>query len=213
MIFNDSWTEGLTKKQQNLIIEYVLNECRLTQEIAEEAKYKSIVSARNFLNSEKGRRAQRMYVEFQLDIKKDTVKLQAIRINLQRAFYNPANIIDAVGDFIGDEKDLKKLGPLAYCIDGIETKVIGVNPVTGKKIIERKIKLCNRDKAMTFIEKAFKLFEEEEIDDLLGEKSIYEMSDEEREEKFKELVKKGGDDILKLIESAINRKLITDKEK
>ena len=209
MIFNDTWTEGLTKKQQNLIMEYVLNECKLTPEIVEECNYSSKTTAQKFLNSEKGRRAQRMYVEFQIDVKKDTVRLQAIRINLQRAFYNPADIINAEGGFvIENEKDLKKLGPLAYCIDGIESKVMGVNPVTGKKIIERKIKLCNRDKAMAFIEKAFKLFEEEEIDDLLGEKSIYEMSDEEREEKFKELVKKGGDNMLKLIESAINKRLI-----
>ena len=204
VMINDSWTEGLTKKQQNLVVEYVLNEGKIFPGIG---GYKLRSSAEKFLKSKKGRDAVRQYVEFQFGIRKEPLKLKLTKICMIRAMFNPADIIDAQGRFIIEtENDLHKLGELAFCIDGIETKTLGFDKKTGKAIKETKIKLCDqngRHKAIDFLAKIFDLFSKEEIqENLIGEKSVYEMSDDERDDELGRLLKMFG---MKNV-----RKLITD---
>jgi len=210
MIFDDRWTEGLSKRQQNLIVEYILNECKLSDFVCEQAGYKKRNSAKQFLNSQKGRIAQRLYIDLIIDKDRDTARLKLIKQNIQRAFYNPADIINKDGKLV--VKDLRDLGPLVYCIEGIKTKIVGVTP-RGEEMKEIEVKLCDRTKAMAFLEKVFNIHDKEEIEDITGEKPIWEMSDEEREAKFIELVKKGGDETLRLLEEATGIKLIEEKEK
>jgi hypothetical protein len=188
MIFDDSWTQGLTKKQQNLIVDYVLNGCQFFQGAG---GYKNKNNALKFLNSPEGRKALRKYAEFFIDCKKDLVKMRAIKLHTIRAFYNPADIIDKDGNFnLSDTEDLRKLGDLAYCIDGIETKEFyndkGI--VISKHI---KIKICDRNKSIEFLSKVFHFDEEEKIEDFIGEKNVHEMSDEEIDADILKLIKKG----------------------
>lgn len=192
MIYNDEWTEGLNQKQQRTIIDYVLNEGQVSDEMKE---YYSVTTIKKFLESEKGRKALHKYVEYKFDVKKPIVKMQLMKIHFYRAFFNPGDIITPEGAFIKKIKSLKQLGPLAYCIEGIETKIIGYEKKTDKPIKEIKIKLCDRNKSLEIIKQLYKIGEEDEDTDL-DEKSVFEMSDEEREDEIKRLI--GGDP--KLIE-------------
>jgi hypothetical protein len=188
LIYSDEWTEGLNTKQQNLVIDYVLNEGQI---ISDMEKYYSLRRVKKFFKSDKGRKAIRKYIEFKFDLKKDIVKMNLMKLHFTRAFFNPADIITPDGKFVdvdGEEiKSLRQLGKLAYCVEGIESKVIGFDEKTGKAVKELKIKLCDRNKSLDVIAKLFKIGEdEEEID--TDEKSIYEMSDEERDEEAKKLI-------------------------
>jgi hypothetical protein len=189
MIFSDSWTEGLTKRQQNTVVDFVLNECQIKPGIG---GYKNISAAKKFLNSPAGRKAVRMFAEFFMDTRKDFIKAKLIELFYIRGFYNPADIIDATGSFVIEtEDDLHKLGKLAYCIEGIESEVTGMNPITGKPVRKIKIKLCDRNKSLEFLARLFDVFEKEKPpEELLGEKSVFEMSDEEREAEIATLLKK-----------------------
>jgi len=179
MIFNDEWTEGLSRKQQNLVIEYVLNEGKVEPPMA---GYTTSASIRNFFESEKGRKALIKYIEFKCDIKRPIVKHNLLKLHLKRAFYNPADIVTPNGTFrknkYGEEiTDLRELGDDAYCIDGIK--------VTDKSL---EIKLCDRNKSLEVVKQLFKIDQDE--DDDLDEQSIFEMSNDEREQEIKRLIKK-----------------------
>lgn len=213
MKLDDAWTEGLTKRQQNLIIEYIENEARLYPGIA---GFDKPQAANRFLNSVLGRRALIKYVEHKLGIHRDTVKLRLVKIALIRAGFDPAAIIDAQGKFvIEDMKDLRKLGDLSYAIDGIQSRIVAIHPRTGEPIRETKIELANREKSWDFLAKIFKLFDDEKLEDLTGEKSVYEMSDDERDTEIARLIKGLSEEDLKKLISE-NRKLLenkTDEEK
>ena len=179
MIFDDSWTTGLTQKQQSLIVDYVMNGCKVYPGIA---GYKSLPQVKKWLDGEKGRRAVRAYCNFFFDKKKDVVKLQLLKIYLKRAFFNPADIINSKGMILDEYRDnLKKLGDLSYCIDGIKLTTQSLE-----------IKLCDRDKARDFIVQLFKIMEDDFDESLDDEKSVFEMTDEERDEEIQKLVERTG---------------------
>lgn len=179
MIFNDSWTEGLKPREQRLVVDYVLNGCVIKPELG---GYKSYSSIKKFINSERGRLAVRAYCNYFFDKERDTVKLQLLKIYMQRAFFNPAEIINAKGMLKKEhEGDLKKLGDKAYCIDGIKVSTQSLE-----------IKLCDRDKAMEFIAKLFDIYGENEPEKELNYKPVFEMTDEERDLEIEELNKKAG---------------------
>lgn len=193
MIYNDEWTEGLKRKEQDLILGYVMNNFQIFPGLA---GYKTENTIRKFLNSPRGIKALQKFLEFKNQTKKSIIKYEAARLHFIRAFYNPADIINAHGNFIHDDMvDLKKLGDLAYCIEGIESEVIGINKETGKVIRKVKIKLADRTKSLEIIMKIFRLYEDTEDEDL-DEKSIFEMSDDERQAEIKRLLEKDN----KLIE-------------
>lgn len=187
MLFNNFWTEGLTQKQQRLIVDYVLNGCVLKIGLG---GYKSRSEAKRFIDSEKGRRAVRNYCNYFFDKKKDVVKLQLLKIYMKRAFFNPADIMDAHGRIIDEKgnpvKNLRELGDLAFCIDGIETKI---HP---GGIATIKTNLCDRDKAREFIVELFKILEDDGESFDLDYKPVYEMTDEERDQEIETFIKKGG---------------------
>lgn len=210
MIFSDYWTRDITPKQQRLIIDYVDNDCKVYPEIA---GYNNIQTAKRFLESHKGRVALQRYFEFKYDLNKHQVQHIITKIQLLRATYNPAKIIDKEGNLIlDDDQDLSDLKEYAFCIDGIESKTVGFDKETGEPIKDFKIKLCNRDKAIEFISKIFRIGEEDDMDDD-GEKNIFQMSDEERKREAQRLLKKAGPEYFKLITDGSNEKTNSqDKE-
>lgn len=188
MILNDEWTEGLTPKQQNIVMDYVINLGDVQAMDFHGYAGKNII--KKFLNSEKGRKAVRRYTEHKFDEKKDFVKMQLVKMYFARAFFHPGDIITPDGAFIDIDGEkitsLKQLGKYAYCIEGIETEIVGIDKKTGKEIKKVKIKLCNRDKALEKIGELFKIGIDDDEDN--DEKSIFEMSDEEREAEIKKLL-------------------------
>jgi hypothetical protein len=198
MIYSDSWTEGLTSREQNIVIDYVLNECQLYDGIGGEL---TKGKAKRFLESEKGRKAVRLYAEFFTDTRRDYIKAKLVKLHFIRAFFNPADIIDAQGKFvIEDEKDLHKLGNLSYCIEGIKTEITGYNEKIGEPIKKIEIKLCSRDKSLEFLSKMFNIFDDEKSSsELIGEKSVYEMSDDERNAEIARLLAKDPEFAKKLL--------------
>jgi hypothetical protein len=183
MLFNDSWTKGLTPKQQNLVIEYIQNGCKPTPGLG---TYKTVAAIKRFVNSEKGRRAIRAYANYFFDKEKELIKIRLLKMYLPRTFFNPADIIDSDGLLLPKyQENLKKLKDLAFCIDGIEKKETGYGT-------ETKIKFCDRDKAKDFIVELFRIMEPDDEDEKDGyEKSVYEMTDEERDEEIKRLMDRG----------------------
>jgi len=181
MLFNDFWIKDINVRQQNLVIEYLQNACQVFSGIG---GYKNIQYVKSFLNSKKGRTAVRRYSEYLFDLKKDTVKLQLLKIYMIRTFYNPADILTADGELLPEyNDDLKNLNDLAYCIEGIEKTATGVRG-------NLKIKLCDRDKAREVIEKLFNIYDREDVDDNTGDISVFEMTDEERDLEIKYLIEK-----------------------
>ena len=170
MIFSDDWTEGLTPAQEQLLIEYIQGGFETYDGIAGYRK----VSAEKFLFSKKGIDAQSKYVSFHFKLNRPKVREMIRRIQTQRAFYNPADIIDKNGNFkLEKNQELKDLGPNVYCVEGVKK-------TEEKNVSSTEIKLSNRDKAIEYLHKLYRLDEDEEDQDVIDGKSIYEMSDEER---------------------------------
>lgn len=180
MIFDDAWSQGLTEKQQNCVIDFFQAGCRIYSGIG---GYKNKNAAVAFLNSKKGRKAVCLFGEFLIGKEKDTVKFQLIKIYAARAFFNPADIIDKNGmlKIKKEDEDLRKLGDLAYCIDGIKLTTTGFE-----------VKLCDRHKSMEALERIFDILNPDNDEDRDGYKSVFEMTDEERDLEIKYLLDKGG---------------------
>ena len=81
---------------------------------------------------------------------KNTLHYEILHTYRVRAFYDPSDIIDENGGLI--VSDLKELGDLTKCIEGIETKP-GTNGEKIHRDDERKIKLCDREKALDQLSK------------------------------------------------------------
>ena len=188
MILNDDWIEGLNQKQQNIVKDYVLSQGKISD--MEMHGYKSRTAIKKFLDSEKGRKAVKRFIEHKFDVKKDIVKAQLMQMHFTRAFFNPADIITPTGALVNIEgkpiQTLKQLGKLAFCIEGIESEIIGTDKM-GKPISKVKIKLCDRNKSLEKVKELFRIGEDDDED--YDEQSIFEMSDEEREEEIKKLLK------------------------
>ena len=181
MIFSDVWTKGLKEKHQKLVVDYVMDGCKIK---SGQGGYKRIAVIKSFIESPKGRKAIRAYRDFFFDKKKDIVKMQLVKMNMERAFYNPADIINAKGKLLDKYKNkLTNLNGKAYCIDGIEL----THGAYGDSL---KIKLADRVKAQEFIIRVFKIFEDEDKENFLDEKSVHDMTDEERNAEIKKLMDK-----------------------
>lgn len=160
------------------------------------AGFSTVKSIQKFLHSPKGRLALRKYLEFKTDIRRSIAKYNIARMHFIRAFFNPGDIINSDGELIdGNEKplngrSLKILGELAFCIEGIESEIIGIEKTTNKPIRKTKVKLCDRNKSIDILTKLYKIFDESEDNDF-DEKSIHEMSDDERFAEMRRLYKKG----------------------
>jgi len=88
------------------------------------------------------------FVTIYLGRLKEVISLQIVETERLRAFYNIGDIIDSEGRLV--VRNLKDLGPLQACIDGIETKIIN-----GEKQI--KVKLADKDKAIDLLSKYVEL--------------------------------------------------------
>jgi hypothetical protein len=181
MLFDDYWTQGLNDKQQQTIIDYVDNDYRIFPGIG---GYKTSVYPSKFINSRKGRQALIRYGEYMAGVRRETVKDRLTKIWLIRSCFNPSDIITPDGELNLPEgaTTLKALGDLAYCIESIKT--------TYNKLGDRQveIKLCDRDKALQFIEKVFRIHDTDLNEDATGKKPIYEMTDAERIAEIQEYI-------------------------
>lgn len=137
--------EKLTDKQRMFIIEYVNNGFNGTQAYLkatptvtpETAK----VEASRLLTNVNVKTALKDYLDEVLGQYKDTLEYEIIQEYKVRAFYNADDIIDKDGK-LKVKKDLKELGILTKCIDGIEKTYNRL----GQEII--KVKLANKENAL-----------------------------------------------------------------
>jgi hypothetical protein len=181
--FDDSWTEDLTAKQQEAVVLHVENGCNISKTAALVSGY-SFQSIQKFFRSAKGRLALKKYIEGIIGLNKDTLELRIIDIYMLQAFYDPSDIIDANGRLVVD--DLKELGDLSKCIEGIETTYTR----TGVPII--KVKLVDRQKALEQLARYINIM----TDSLQvsgkdgGAIEVWQMTRSERKKKIKEFLKK-----------------------
>jgi phage terminase small subunit len=84
-----------------------------------------------------------------LESEKLTLEKKIIQMYMHRAFYDPSDILDENGDL--KVSDLKELpDSCRYAIEGIESKTTYGKDDT---VIDRKIKLANREKALEMLSK------------------------------------------------------------
>ena len=118
-IFHSDTYDRLSEKQKKAVDAYIENGFNV-KDAAAKSGYNA-ASLSRWLKTEKARVCLKDYTLFLIDNKKDVLEYRIIDIYITRAFYNPADIIDKDGFLITD--DLKSLGPLACCVEGIETEI------------------------------------------------------------------------------------------
>ena len=152
---------------------------------------------RNFLATPRARRILKEYTDFLINKKKDTLSYRIIDIYTTRAFYNPGEIID--GDGYLKVNDLKDLGTLAFCVEGIETDIKGVTIINkGRKdekaikLIKKKVKLCDREKALEQLARFMELMTDkvELTGPGGGPLQLWNLTRTERKQRLKDLLKK-----------------------
>jgi hypothetical protein len=184
MEFDDSWCEGLTEKEQEIIIRYVDLGCD-EQLTANFFNHRTIIPIQRFLRSEKGHLALKRYLDLILAETKDTLEFKLISQYMLMAFYDPADVIDGEGMLTKDK--LKDLGKLSRIVEGIEkTYAKGERPVY-------KIKLVDRQTAMEQLSKYSKIMADRlEITGKDGNPlfDVWKMSREERKARLKALQEK-----------------------
>ena len=185
MILDETWREGLTINQQNLIVELFYAGNKLSPEVWKSAGYKSSRGVKAWLKTRAARSAKRLFAEMQFELDRDVVKAVSAKIIISRAFYNPFDIINGQGKLLPEhESDPKKMKELAHCIDGIETIVDKM----GTKQV--KVKLANKPEAIKMLSELFDFKGEKDEEEFDGKKSVHEMSIEERRQEASELIKK-----------------------
>ena len=196
MILDETWREGLTINQQNLIVELFYAGDKLSPEVWKSAGYKSSRGIKAWLKTRAARNAKRLFAEMQFDLDRDVVKAVSAKIIISRAFYNPFDIIDSQGKLLPEYKDdPKKMKEIAHCIDGIETTL---NKMGVKQV---KVKLANKPEAIKMLSELFDFKGEKDEEESDGKKPIHEMSIEERTLEATELIKKiFGVSVKKMIE-------------
>jgi hypothetical protein len=194
-VFDNGLFDSLTEKQKMGIEAYVTNGFCI-QAAAEESGY-TVKGLTAWLHTEKARECVRAYTLFLTGNKKDTLEYRLIDTYMTRAFYNPGDIVNQDGHLISD--NLKELGKLAICVDGIETEEKGFITITnedGKKeskpIIKKKVKLADREKSLEQLCKYMKIMTDQI--ELTGKDGgpldLYKMTRSERRKKIDELLKK-----------------------
>ena len=195
-IFHSDTYDRLSEKQKKAVDAYIENGFDI-KDAAEKSGY-SVSNLSRWLKTEKARVCLKDYTLFLIDNKKDVLEYRIIDIYTIRAFYNPADIIDKDGFLIVD--DLKKLGHLAHCVDGIETEVKGIReikegPRAGEveKLVKIKVKLCDREKALEQLSRYMQLMTDKmevsgQVDTVV---KVWNLSRAERKARIKELLKKG----------------------
>ncbi len=159
-----AWDDELRGKQRLFVLFYCTDaECFLNGTKAYSKAYPdctgsdaAAVSASKMLRKAKVKTAIRHLLRIARDDLDDKMIHKLLHQYEVLSFYNPADIITASGGLIVD--DLKELGELAMCVEGIETKVNQAGQYTV-------IKLVNRFKAMEALAKYLKLIKPDvEID-------------------------------------------------
>jgi phage terminase small subunit len=138
----DDNKEELTDKQKIFIAEYCNNGFNATQ-AAIKAGYSEGTArqiASDNLSKAYIKQAIKDYLDEILSQYKNTLEYEIIQTYKIRAFYNTEDIIDHEGKLV--VKELKELGELTRCIDGIETTI------NTQGIENRKVKLANRESAL-----------------------------------------------------------------
>lgn len=146
--------EKLTDKQRMFIIEYINNDfngtqayLKVTPSVTPES---AAVESSRLLRNVNIKQAIKDYLDEVLGQYKDTLEYEIIQTYKLRAFYNANDIVDKDGK-LKIKKDLRELGKLNKCIDGIEKTY----NKSGNEII--KIKLANRDNALEKLSMYMKL--------------------------------------------------------
>jgi phage terminase small subunit len=111
--------------------------------------------AGKMLADPKVRDAIKEFLKIMLDRIKEMISFQIIEIQRIRATYQAGDIIDGRGRLI--VSDLKELGPLQYCIEGIETKYVRFGDEIKEQII---VKLADRNKALDMLTRYVDLINE-----------------------------------------------------
>lgn len=195
-IFHSDTYDRLSEKQKKAVDAYIENGFNV-KDAAAKSGYNA-ASLSRWLKTEKARVCLKDYTLFLIDNKKDVLEYRIIDIYITRAFYNPADIIDKDGFLITD--DLKSLGPLACCVEGIETEIKGVRIIKDKdgnekevKLIKKKVKLCDREKALEMLSRYMQLITDKmEVSGQVNTTvNIWSLSTNERKARIKELLKKG----------------------
>lgn len=105
-----------------------------------ESEKAAAVNASKLLRNAKVKEAVKKLLRLSRDEDDESAVYKILKLYELLSLYNPADIIDGQGGLVVE--DLKELGPLACCIDGIETRL------TSSGESYRIIKLANRHKAM-----------------------------------------------------------------
>jgi len=194
-VFHNIVYDNLTEKQRKAVDTYLENGFDI-KDAAKKSGY-SEAGLRKWLKSEKARICLREYTAFLIDNRKDVLEYRLIDTYITRAFYNPADIIDVDGYLIVD--DLKKLGPLAVCVESIETEIKGIRQtkddhgnVHTKELIKKKVTLANREKALEQLSRYMKIMSDQI--ELTGKDGgpveIWSLSEAERKKRIAELLAK-----------------------
>lgn len=183
LIFDYDAYDELTPKQQKAITLYFEWNFNIRM-AARRAKY-SEEAFRLFIKTPKARAILKAYAEYMLDEKKDTLEYQIVKVYMIRAFYDPADIIDDQGFLL--VKDLKELGELSQCVDGIEKSESWSD---GGGSLKMKVKLCDREKALEQLCKYISIMKDSVEITRKGPIDLYRMSRKDRKKRTADLIKK-----------------------